>query len=310
MLRDTAEYTFGSVITRIIPLNDDQSIPLPTAVDPAGEGALIGGFGPFDFSDIDSSDAAIPIIGKINDGAEDSQFVDLSGAVSIAAVTGAELRDALTAAGLTGATFTLQALTERIHLVFDTGEYWQLYGECALVALFGQGLGMEYIKSDTIESLQVTPNVKDANTLTTTDGNGLDTEVVLDSYRKGSNLVMLDTADDPEMRQIMEGGQLEGDDYDTPTSEDDKVYFMVETFQSKYTRGTNKEADLVGYQRKRVRSAVGAFGDITHQLDWAGPTYNLVATSYKKVSTSETFGDIRITQLTKEEFAALDVANV
>lgn len=310
-LRTDAKYSFGLDFTRFLPLNDDLSLPLPVATDIAGKGSLIGGAGPFDFSDIDSSDDAIPITAKIDNGAEDTQTVDLSGAVAIGAVTGTELRDALTAAGLTGATFTLEAVTNRIKCVFATGAYQQLYGECAEVSLFGQGLGIKFITSNTFISLGDTPNVKDEETFTTTDANGIDTEVITDGYRKGVNMVGVDSADDLEMREMIEGGQILDDgSYEVPTSQDDKIYFMLEAFYSQYEEGTNKEADLVGYIRKLIRTAKGAVNERSHERDFADMTYAITATSYKDKDNDLLYGDTKYDPITIEEFNALDVDNV
>ena len=41
-LRDTARYAYGLDFTRLMPLNDDLTIPIPSRI--------IGGAGPFDFS--------------------------------------------------------------------------------------------------------------------------------------------------------------------------------------------------------------------------------------------------------------------
>lgn len=310
-LRENSKYSFGLNFARFTPLNDDLSIPLPVATDPSGKGALIGGSGPtFDFSNIDSSDDAIPIIAKIDNGAEDSQLVDLSAAVDISAVTRTELLNALTAAGLTEATFSLEATTNRIKCVFSSGSYWQLYGECAEVALFGQGLGVKIIKTDTLISAGDTPNVKDEETFTTTDANGLDTEVISDGYRKGFGSTIVDSADDLNLRELIEGGQIDSDgNYEVPTSADNKIYFMIEAFYTQYEEGTNKEADLVGYVKKFHRSCKGAVNERTLERDFADMTYDITGTSYKD-SSGVLWGDTKLTPLTVEEYNALDVENV
>ena len=310
-LREDSKYSFGLVFARFLPLNDDLTIPLPVATDPSGAGALIGGAGPtFDFSDIDSSDDAIPITAKIDNGAEDSQLVDLSGAIDISAVTLVELRDALTAAGITDATFSLQATTNRIQCVFATGDYHQLYGECAEVALFGQGLGILFVKTDTLISLGDTPIVKDEETFTTTDAGGLDTEVISDGYRKGFEAAVVDTAEDWNLRELIEGGEI-GDDgsYEVPTSADSKIYFMVEAFYTQYEEGTNKEADLAGYVQKFHRSCKGAVNERSHEREFADMTYNIKGTAYK-TSAGVLYGDTKLIPLTVEEYEALNVETV
>ena len=310
-LRDDSKYSFGLVFARFLPLNDDLTIPLLVATEASGSGVLVGGAGPtFDFSGIDSSDDAIPLIAKIDNGGEDSQLVDLSGAVDISAVTRTELLNALTAAGITDATFALQATTNRIQCTFSSGTYQQLYGECAEVALFGQGLGVKFVKTDTLISLGDTPIVKDEETFTTTDASGLDTEVISDGYRKGFSASIVDSAEDFNLRELIEGGQVDDDGaYEVPTSADQKIYFMVEAFYTQYEEGTNKEADLSGYIKKFHRSCKGGIGERSHEREFADMTYEMKGTAYKDAS-DVLWGDTKLTPLTIEEYEALDVENV
>lgn len=310
-LRADSRYSFGLEFARFLPLNDDLTIPLPVATDPSGKAYLVGGAGPtFDFSDIDSSDDAIPLTAKIDNGDEDEQLVDLSAAADMSAVTSAELLIALTAAGITDATFSLEAITNRIQCVFASGSYWQLYGECAEIALFGQGLGMKFIKTETLKSMGDTPDVKDEEKFTTTDASGIDTEVISDGYRKGFASTIVDSADDFNLRELIEGGQVDDDgNYEVPTSADEKIYFMVEAFYAQYEEGTNKEADLAGYIKKLHRSCKGGISERNHERDFSDMTYEIAGTAYK-TEAGVLYGDTKLSPLTVEEYEALNVDTV
>ena len=309
MLRDTARYAFGLVFTRIMPLNDDLTIPTTIRI--------LGGSGPFDYSG-EALPAAIPLITKIDNGAAETVNVDLSGVVDITAVTVTELYTAINLASPTDITASEDGTTSRIKFAYDATEdpgYVQVYGACALVAMVGQGLGAKFVKSDTWTSQSDTPILKDEETFTTTDAAGIDTEVLSDGYRKGLTATIVDTAEDWELKQMLEGGHYDDGnvsgiiDYDTPTSEDSKVYFFMESFYTQYTKGTNKVADLVGYVKLLIRTAKGSVGDSSHERDFGDGNYTITATSYKD-ENGVLYGDANSRQLTKTEYADLDVYDV
>jgi hypothetical protein len=310
-LRTDARFAFGLAFVRFMPLNDDLTLPLLTAVDLAGKGYLIGGAGPFDVSGVDSSDA-IPIYSKIDNGAEETNYVDLSGAVDTAAVTAAEMRDALTAATITGATFDLEPVTGRVRCLFATGDYHQLYGLAARIALFGQGLGIRFYKLDTGQSFTEVATMKDEETITQTDSRGRDNEVITDGYRKGWSGVLVDTAEDFEIAELMEGGTYDEDEdtYEAPTSESNKKYFFVETFYYRYEEGSNLEANFAEYVRKLHRYCKAtSLGDRSHAREWSNVTYNIKGTAYKD-DAGTLWGDTLKQVLTVVEYEALDVFNV
>jgi hypothetical protein len=309
-LRANAKYDFGLKFIRFMPLNDDLTLPLPVAVDEAGKGSLIGGAGPFDFSDIDSSDDAVPLYSKIDNGDVEENLIDLSGAIDISAVTATELRDAITAAGVTDFTFSLEAVTGRIRAVVASGSYWQLYGECAEKAMFGQGFGIKFVKADTFKSANPSAMRKDSETFTSTDANGKDVEVITDSYRKGGSIAVVDAADDWELQALLEGGVYDetNETFEAPTVDTNKVYFFTELFYSRYTEGTNKEADLVDYILERHRTGVATQGDITRERNFSDMPYTVTTTSFK--TGGSIYGDFKKYRKTITEYEALDVENV
>ena len=313
MIRSTdARYAFGLVFARFMALNDDLTIPVPSR--------MIGGAGPFDFSGV-TDISAVDITVKLDAAAADDFTIDLSGAVSQAAVTVDELVTALdtafTAEGIL-LDASKEAVTNRLKIVTtdtsDTPDYVQIYGEAAELAELGQGLGLKFIKTDTLKSIGDSPLLKESETFTTQDANAYETEVVTDGYRKGTNLTIVDSAEDWELLSLIEGGTYDdsvsgAETYDTPTSEDAKVYFYIEAFYSVYEEGTNKKADLVGYAQLTYRSCVGNIGDTTHELGFADGNYTALCTSYKD-ENSVKYGDTQRKNLSVTAYAALDVYDV
>lgn len=278
--RDVARYAYGLPILRLIPLNDDLSLPVAAAIaGGAGAGAAIGGAGPFDYSGVDS-EGAVALSLKIDNGAVENLNVDLSAAVDISAVTVDELVTALTAISANW-TFSKDT-TGRIKGLPTSGNYFQVYGEFAEIAMFGQGKGLKIIKSNTVKSFNLTPTMKDDQTQTTTDASGKDTEVIRAGYRKGNTGVIVDSARDPEM-MAFEGGSYNATTgkYEKPTIDSSKIYLMAESYQPRYAEGSNKDADFVDYIKRTVRSAVLSVGDESQGDTFTDMTYSIIGTTYK-----------------------------
>ena len=305
-IRATARYAFGLIFARFMPLNDDLTIPVPSRI--------VGGAGPFDFSGAAHINA-VPIIVKIDNNDPVAINVDLSGVVDNTAVTAEELRDAINlVAGPADVVASVNLTTGRLHLAYDESDvigYLQIYGEGAEISLIGQGLGCRFITSDTLRSIGETPVVKDEEIITTTDAKGLDTSVITDGYRKGFTAPVVDTAEDWSLLALMEGGHYDPDTgvYEVPTSEDSKIYFYVEAYYARYTRGDNKESELISYVQKLHRSCKGAIGDKSHERGFADGNYTITGTSYKD-ENEILYGDTKLTELTIEDYDALDVYNV
>ncbi|KKN63344.1 hypothetical protein LCGC14_0502920 [marine sediment metagenome] len=307
--RATARYGFGLVFTRFMPLNDDLTIPIPERI--------LGGAGPFDFSDVDSI-AAVELITKIDNEAAETVTVDLSGVVDPTAVTVAELFAAINVAGPTDLTASEDATTGRIMMAYDLSDdvgYVQIYGECAEIAMFGQGFGVRFVKSDTLKSLNGIPNMKDEEIFETADAMGLDTTAISDGYRKGIAITFVDSAEDWDLLALMENGyhvesnEDGNEEYDTPTSEDSKIYFFCEVFYTQYTRGENKEGEIVNYVQKLYRTCKGNVGESSHERGFMDGNFTIIGTSYKD-QDENLFGDTRRTKLSIEAYQALDVYNV
>lgn len=304
-MRASARYAFGLVFARLMALNDDKTIPTPDRV--------IGGAGPFDFSGAPAP-AAVPLTVKLDNGVAITVTVNLTvGVADITAVTVAELVVRINATA-TEVLASAEPVTGRLMLEYDgteTPTYMQVYGLCATLAMVGQGFGCRFIKLDTAKNVSDTPTVKAEETITTTDAKGLDTEVITDGYRKGFTATLVDTARDPELRAIMEGGAYDAVTgiYEAPTSTSAKVYFFLELYYDLYNEGSNKEADLVGYVRKLYRSCKGSVGQAQHQRGWTDGNYEVVGTSYTD-ELGAVHGDVQETELTVPQYTALDLANV
>jgi len=308
-IRDTARFAYGLPILRLIPLNDDGSLPVAAAVaGGAGAGCIMGGAGPFDYSGVDS-EGAVALSLKIDNGAVESVNVDLTAAVAIDAVTVDELVTALTAISASW-TFSKDATTGRLKGVPTSGNYWQAYGEFAEIARFGQGKGLKIIKSNTCRSFNTSPAQKDDQTQTTTDASGKDTEVIRSGYRKGFTGTIVDTARDPEL-MAFEGGVYDAalGTYERPGISSEKISFMAEAFQAKYAEGSNKEPDLVSYIKKTYRSCVLTVGEEPQGDAFTDQTYQVIGTPYK-TPAGVSYADTLDEDLSITAFQALAVDEV
>ena len=313
-LRTSAKYEFGLPFARFMPLNDDLTIPTVTM--------MFGGIGPFDYSGVDD-DEAVALTIKIDDETATSIVVDLSAAVSIAAVTVAELVTALendatpalstieiAASSDTGKNGSTRVMLESTDTA-TTPSYVQVYGELATIALFGQGFGLKFVKFDTLRTFGLTPTMKDDETITTTDAEGKDTDIITDGYRKGSSLSVVDTAKDPEMAVLMLGGSYNSTTgrYEAGTSESTRYYFYAEFYYPYYSKGVNQEADIVGYMQKVIRMAKGGLGEDTHGREWSDGNYTLTATSYTD-ENGNILADEYEDELSIAEYNALTLSDV
>ena len=300
-LKENAVYDFSVRDILFTPLNDDLTQP---EVD-----NQIGGVGPFDFSGI-AAIAAVTFKSKIDTGATESITIDLSGAADQAAVTVAELFAAINLAAPTDLTASAEAVTGRLKIIYSgagSPTHLQIWGEAPEGGLMGQGLGTKILITNTMKSFASTPIQKEEETFTTTDANGIDTEVITDGYRKGVSGTFIDAANDFELRQVFEGGTIDvaTGKYSVPTSEDNKIYFKIELFWARYTMGTNKEFEITGYLHETIYSAKGTYGDSTRDRNFVDANYNYTATSPKVAGVITPDSDEL--PLTVAEFEALQV---
>jgi hypothetical protein len=312
MLRVNGEYILGIPFIRFLPLNPDLHDPCKIAGET--EIRIVGGIGPFDFSD-EADRAAIPLTIKFDNNDAETVLVDLTAVADIAAVTVAELVLAITTAGPTDIDVSIEAVTGRILFQYNGTEtepnYIQIYGACAEIAKLGQGLGVRFLHCDTMESFNDVPVIKDSERIAVVDARGKETVMITDSYRQGATIEQIDTAYDLNLRQLLEGGHINPDNgaYEVPTSEDQKIYFLIEAFVPFYNEGENLEANIAGWYKKTYRKCVAEFKGINHQRDWGKPPYTINVTPYRNIS-GVLYGDTQELPLTIEEYEAYDVYNV
>jgi hypothetical protein len=301
-LKGSAKWVKGISRVRFMPLGGDVKMPQAKTA--------IGGTGPFDFTTAHDVIDAVPITIKVDNGAEVNDTIDLSGASVEAAVTATEFADAVTTAAITDLTASVDA-NGRVKLVFASGTVLQVYGQAAELGGFGQGLGQKFIKSDTLESVALNPDVKADDTKTCTTAEGIDIEVVTEGYKKGATGTVIDTAQDYELMRLFEGGIIDATTgaYEEPNELTVKPYFMIEIFNPVYAEGRQKYGDMTGYEKTLIKSAFGSVGNETFSADFRKKTYTFTATNYITVALVHE-GAVSRTPLTAAEFAALDIDNV
>jgi hypothetical protein len=310
MLRANAKYEFGLEFARILPLNDDQSIPGPENI--------FGGTGPFDFSEV-ADDTAVVL--KVKDDSDTVQdlTVDVSPAVDVSAVTVAELVTALnitfTALDYTASSEAGKDGSTRLKIVSEAvplPSIVQVYGEFAEIALFGQGAGLKYVKFDTLQTSGLSPVLKEDEVFTTTDAGGLDTEVRVLGYQKGETVTVTDAAsNDPTLLLLIAGYTYDSttDKYTSGTASGNRVAFLVEFFWSYYSQGSSQEADLVGYRLVTMSNCTAVQGEETHERGFTAGNFTINALNYKDSSGNEV-GAKSIEELSIADFTALDLENV
>lgn len=303
-LKKNARYAFGLNYLRVRPLNADLSQPKADN--------LIGGAGPFDFSGA-SSAAAVPFVVKIDGGDEKKLTADLSSAVAIAAVTGAELVAALNSALTTASvsvTASLEEQTNRIKIAHATADELQFYGEVAEVALFGQGFGMKILTSDTMRTFSDTPVRKDGERITTTDAWGFDTEVITDGYYKGFTAQLVDTAEDWELLALLEGTPLDKDgNLSSPVFGTKRPIVFIEAFYGAYAKGQNYEGELVAWRKVECFYCKGMGGEKTRERGFSDDPYTIEGLTWVD-KTGKMQPAWKRSSISLEDFAKLDIENV
>ncbi len=305
MLRTVAKSPFGFEFMLVMPNNDDQSNPTPARV--------VGGVGPFNFSGA-VAPAAVTLKWKIDGAAEQTDTVDLSSVGNINAVTVDELVAAVTATTPSGLTASKETGTGRFKIVMTTPgttKFFQVYGEVAKYSRIGQGFTTKIVKSNTIKSFQVTPTQKAAESFTTMDANGGETEVKTPPKVKGFTAAAVDTARDPELRSIIEGGSYDPTTkkYEIPGPDAEGPTFCIWGYTRLYAQTSSKEPDVIGYVEKFYRTCMGSVGQDQMQRAFTDGNYSIEGTAYVDESVNK-FGPGTETELTKAQYAALNLLNV
>ena len=306
-LKNNARYGFGLHYMRFMALNDDLTKPAPDNI--------IGGAGPFDFSGYTPL-TTVPLKVKLGSAGEVAVTMDVSAAVDDEAVTVDEVVTALTAA-FTAAGVDLTASkvagTGRLKIVADDPLVLdlQVYGQGAETLMIGQGHGVRYLVSDTMQSFSNTPVRKEGERITTTDAQGFDTEVITDGYYKGFTGSIVDTAEDWAILALLEGLHLDPTTgtLSSPTFETVRPYVAVEAFYAKYRKGQNYEGEMVGYRKIDAPMCKGMGGDKTHERGWSNDSYSIEGKTWVDENGVEHSAWTK-TELTVPQFKALDIEHV
>jgi hypothetical protein len=301
--KSAAKYVRGISRVRFIPHCGHGTFP----------GALtgvFGGAGPFDFTPAHSVISAVPIKLKLDNGAELADTLDLHLATENA-VTAAQWVAAFTASSVGGGwTASVDSTTGRIKIVNSSGAYAQVYGQAAELAGFGRGIGAAFIKSDTLESINVTPKVKEDEEDKTTGADGEDVTVIIEGYFQGATGSLVDTAEDFEMMRLFTGGSISSAGaFSYPNADSEKPFFGIEIFNPYYGKGESKQGEMQGYEKITVYNAMGSLGDDGRQKAFAKKNYSFNASTYKTAAGAEQTA-VKYEYLTLAEYAALDIDNV
>jgi hypothetical protein len=278
-----------------------------------GNGRIVGGTGPFDFSHSVAPIAALPLFIKFDSGPVESLTVNLSGAVDHTAVTVDELFAAINTASPTDMIASKEAVTLRLLMIYngtDDPDYIQVYGECAELGEIGQGLGQQIITTDTSTSFAETPTEKADETITAAPATGAEIDVIIEGYKKGFTGKLVETQEDFAMMRLIEGGTIDANGiYHDPDANTIKKYFEIETFNPVYDEGPNKERQMIEWEQCIYLTCSGNVGAGTKEKKFLPKEYNVAGTNYTN-SKGVRGGAILRRRLTIAAYNALDIDNV
>jgi hypothetical protein len=278
-----------------------------------GNGRIVGGTGPFDLSGY-ATPAAIPLTFKFDNDVAASVNVDFTaGVVDLTAVTAAEVIARINVAAPADMLASVEAGTGRVLIVYngtDDPEYIQTYGDLAKLIMIGQGLGQQLILSDTIKSLAETPTKKDDETISEEPANGASIDIIIDGYKKGATLKIVDVQTDFYLKQLVENGYIDSNGaYHDPHSGTPKIYFEIEVFNPVYDEGPNKQNEVSAWERTVYLTCSGSVGERTKEKAIQLMNYDITCTNYEDALGVKTGAIIR-ERLSVADFNALDIDNV
>lgn len=310
-LRNDAQYVFGPTIEKFIPLNPDDSTPLP--YPGKSENAAFSGLGPFDFSGVVDI-AAVEMVIKINKVAE-AKDLDLSAAVDQAAVTVTELVAAITVAAFTGITASVDSrgYGKLLTAGDPETEYLQVYGAAALLSDFGQGYGLRFLTCNTQKTFAFTPTNVDDENIETRDTNAGKTILIIPGYRDGVTAAFTESAVDPEIEALLSGGS-----YDkvnkislAPLPDAEKPLIAVQAANKIYLKDKSQKKQYIGTKLTSafiMSAKQDASGDGGENFQDGAFTFN--GTPYTIPGTTTKVSDSMTKEYTKAEWEALDYENL
>jgi len=304
-LRNVAKFVFGINKEWMRAKNADLTTPTPART--------IGGTGPFDFSGA-AVPASVPLTIKFDNLSEVTVNVDMSAGVSdLSAVTVAEAVTRCNLAAPADMLASSEVGTARFKLAYngtDDPAIIQVYGEFAKLVEIGQGLGTKYLKSNTLISFQETPTMKEDEVIEIAPASGASIEITIEGYKKGFAGQLIDAAEDFQMMQLVESGVIDTDgEYHDPNEDTVKKVFEMEIFSPVYKDGSNKEADIVNWQRVSYLKCTGSVGERTKEKGWMRINYAIKGVNYvNELGVRD--GAIIRKHMTVAQWNALDFNNV
>lgn len=292
---------------------------------PPSPSRIIGFYGTVDLSSYGSNTAWLGI--KINNNAEDYKLVNWSAAVDKTAVTVAEMVTAITNAGFTDITASVDTATSRLKIVYSgsgTCNFLQVFSidddpTFAAELDFGQGQtyageGLIYYEAfDNTRTLGLPKNIKDAENIENEAGDGTFIEVVVSAIVKGLNPSIVIKDDDYEIKQLIQGGTWipATSEYTPPlTSQTEKPLWNIIFFSPVYDKGSHNRENMSGYLRKDIYNITGYEADVTYETKTLQEiTYECRATEYQNENDA-TQPFYKDKMLTVDEFNNLDVENI
>lgn len=304
-MRNVARFVFGLNRLRLRALNDDFT---RSTID-----RIIGGTGPFDFSGY-ATPEAIPLTIKFDNLAESTVNVDLSaGVVSLAAVTVDELVTRVNLAAPTDMLASKEIATSRFMLAYDSSDdpdVIQVYGAFAKYARIGQGFGTKYLKSNTMISFSESPTVKEDEVIEIAPASGNVIDVTIEGYKKGFAGTLVDSAEDFQIIELVEGGFIDANGaYFDPDEDSARTLFEMEIFSPVYVDGSNLEPDIDSWEQIIYQKCSGSIGERVKEKNFMRINYAIKGTSHID-NTGVRTGAIIRKPLSIAQWTALDFDNV
>jgi hypothetical protein len=170
-------------------------------------------------------------------------------------------------------------------------KYVQITGALAAAMDFGQGsnhggIGLEWLSffDDETISIGLPKDIKDKEEIDQEGAKGTLTRMIIPAMLQGLSPVVALKEKNYHLLELIQGGKLDrtAGTYDPPLPhEADSPTFFAEIYSPLYSRGSNKMADIAGYEKLFLRSMIGMEGDVPIEAKaWATYAFNLTATEY------------------------------
>lgn len=231
----------------------------------------------------------------------------------------ANILAALTAAGFTGITWSVDATTGLLKGASASGAYAQVTGALASALGFGQGAydGLKILKffNDEIISVGLAKKVRGRQAYEITGAKGSITSIIVGARLLGKEPVITLKIHDRELVQLVQGGTIDRTTgaYEPPIAEGVAVempQFWIEVFSPVFIQNTNRLGGQKGFERLLLRACYGREGDAPPlEKALARFTFHIDAIEYCDANGNR-LPAYQEAVITTEEYEALNVRNV